>query len=238
VIEAARLNYKYVKGIILLSPISSGLKIALNNYDSSKYKEIDVFCNDLKIDQISVPIYIIHGQEDELIKVKHCQNMAKKAKRVKEWYPVEGNHNNIIQRYRYKFYSNVKNFLEIINEYAYDELTAKNNTNKETNNYANDSIPSFFNYNNNLCYNVDTSASPYNQTYMQQQKNFENISIKSSVKTINNKHKKDSSRKYVNNELKESMISDKKSLHNKNYSFNFKKDFLNSKIGSPSIHNK
>lgn len=94
--------------MILLSPIVSGLRLVMDNYDN---QEIDVFCNDNKISKIACPIFVIHGKKDEIIKYKHCLKMAKKIKHLKEWYPSEGNHNNIIERFRVKFYLNCKDFI-------------------------------------------------------------------------------------------------------------------------------
>ena len=103
--------------MILLSPITSGFKIALKKDEVDEdFKSMDVFCNDEKIENVIAPVFIIHGKQDDLIKFSQCKNMSKKVKKLREWYPAEGNHNNIITRYRFKFYQNVKNFIDIINE--------------------------------------------------------------------------------------------------------------------------
>jgi abhydrolase domain-containing protein 17 len=107
-------NKEGIVGIVLISPIASGLKIAFNERVSNELEKCDVFCNDQKIKNISIPVFIIHGKKDELINVSDCQAMAKKAKNALEWYPNEGTHNNIIDRYRKKFYEKVKLFMDQI----------------------------------------------------------------------------------------------------------------------------
>ena len=119
VINAAYSNYKNIKGIILLSPIASGLKIAFTSYNTNEKEEIDIFCNDSKISSINCPVFIIHGKNDELINITHCINMAKKVKKLKEWYPELGTHNNIPTFYRIEYYKELKQFLH--------SLTPQNN---------------------------------------------------------------------------------------------------------------
>lgn len=99
-----------ILGLLLLSPIASGLKIAFENV-GSKSNKYDIFCNDQKIKFIDIPILLIHGKNDKLIKYTDCQIMAKTAREIKEWYPDEGTHNNIIERYRKKYYDTTKAFI-------------------------------------------------------------------------------------------------------------------------------
>lgn len=84
------------------------MKIVINDYDN---KEVDVFCNDQKIQDIKCKIFIIHGQKDKLINIDHCRKMVKKVKQATYWFPSEGDHNNIINCYRVQFYNNCKKFI-------------------------------------------------------------------------------------------------------------------------------
>ncbi len=111
VIDYVNRTSKGIIGIILLSPIASGLKIAFNGMSKS-YKEYDVFNNDQKVNDISTPVYIIHGKLDKLIKIADIQEMAKSLKSRIEWYPDNGNHNNIISKYRYEYYQKTKSFID------------------------------------------------------------------------------------------------------------------------------
>ncbi len=109
--------YNDIKGVILLSPIASGIKLINPNIkmSSSELEKIDCFCNIGKVSEIKCPIFLIHGKQDEVIPYEQSLEMMKKMKYVYEWFPQRGNHTNIISKYRSKFYSKVKLFLDHLN---------------------------------------------------------------------------------------------------------------------------
>jgi hypothetical protein len=106
--------YSSIKGIVLISPIASGIKLidpkfSINTFELEK---IDVFCNLGKVSDISCPVFLIHGMQDDVIPQTQSFEMMKKIKYVYEWFPTRGNHFNITTKYRSKFYIKLKLFLE------------------------------------------------------------------------------------------------------------------------------
>lgn len=90
-------------------------------------EKVDIFCNYAKIQEITKPIFVIHGQKDELIQIADCKNMVKKGINIKTWYPEDGTHGNILTKYRYKFYQKVKAFIFQISQLEYDKNIEINN---------------------------------------------------------------------------------------------------------------
>ena len=113
---AAGDNYKGIKGVILISPIASGIKLFHPNVEISNndLEKIDVFCNLSKVREINCPVFLIHGKKDDIIPHNQSIEMLKKIKHVYEWFPSNGNHNNITSKYRAKFYLKVKLFIEFL----------------------------------------------------------------------------------------------------------------------------
>ena len=108
-----------IKALILLSPIVSGLKTFDKNLNISNedLNLIDFFSNISKIKEIYCPIFVIHGTKDEIIPYDQVVNMSKSIKRVYEWYPKMGDHNNILCRYRKDFYIKCKTFFEYLDTF-------------------------------------------------------------------------------------------------------------------------
>lgn len=105
--------FKKIKGIILLNPISSALRLMSHDSNVDKKNEIcDVFNNFNKINDVECPIFLIHGQLDDLIPYEQSIEMAKNIKKLYEWYPTHGDHNNILVKYRSKFIQKTNLFLE------------------------------------------------------------------------------------------------------------------------------
>lgn len=114
---AVQEEYSDIKGLILISPIGSGMKLvnpklSMNTVDLEK---IDVFCNLSKVSSINCPVFLIHGMQDEVIPQSQSKDMMNKIKCVYEWFPRAGTHTNILVKYRYKFYSKVKLFIDHLN---------------------------------------------------------------------------------------------------------------------------
>lgn len=75
-------------------------------------EKYDMFCNLTKAANIKCPVFLIHGGNDEVLPQDHSLQMMKKIKFVYEWFPPRGTHNNILTKYRGKFYSKIKLFFE------------------------------------------------------------------------------------------------------------------------------
>ena len=103
---------KYIRAIILLSPIASSIKLFADCSDNTGLEKIDVFCNLKKITEVNCPIFLIHGKKDEIIPFSQSEEMAKYIKIKHEWYPKNGDHGNILTKYRSKFFTKCKIFIE------------------------------------------------------------------------------------------------------------------------------
>lgn len=103
---------KYIRAIILLSPIASSIKLFADCSDNTGLEKIDVFCNLKKIKEVNCPIFLIHGKKDEIIPFSQSEEMAKYIKIKHEWYPKNGDHGNILTKYRLKFFTKCKIFIE------------------------------------------------------------------------------------------------------------------------------
>ena len=112
----SNINYKEINAIILLSPIVSGLKIVNQNLviSNEDLNRIDFFSNCSKITEISCPIFLIHGTKDEIIPIQQVIKMGRSIRKLYQWYPSKGDHNNIITKYRKKFYTKCKMFFDYI----------------------------------------------------------------------------------------------------------------------------
>ena len=74
-----------------------------------------IFCNLSKVSEISCPVFLIHGLQDEVIPSGQSLEMMTKIKNSIEWFPKRGNHSNITVKYRSKFLSEVRQFLDQLN---------------------------------------------------------------------------------------------------------------------------
>jgi surfactin synthase thioesterase subunit len=113
---ATNIKYKNLKAIILLSPIASGLKIVNHkiNISNEDLEEVDFFSNISKIKEVSCPIFLIHGQRDELIPYQQVLQMSKSIKKLYNWFPKSGDHNNIMSKHRVKFFSKCRMFFDYL----------------------------------------------------------------------------------------------------------------------------
>jgi predicted alpha/beta hydrolase family esterase len=113
---ASKRKYKNIKGMILLSPIVSGIKSVSQSVQISRddLETLDVFSNISKIKEVSCPVFIIHGAKDQIIPVEQVKEMSKEIGRPYKWYPREGDHNNIMSTYRRKFFNKCKMFFDYL----------------------------------------------------------------------------------------------------------------------------
>ena len=120
---AVHSTYSKINGIILISPIASGIKL-FNPKVSIKMddlEKIDVFCNLSKVENIRCPVFLIHGVQDDIIPHSQSIEMINKIKYVYDWFPNRGTHQNITTHYRYKFYAKIKLFIEHLKYFKKNE---------------------------------------------------------------------------------------------------------------------
>lgn len=98
--------FRGIKGIILMNPIATGYII--------KYQK-DMVSFDIKesLHRLNNKIFVMRGK-----KINNCININQSKIIVKEvstfytWYPSDGNHINIIKKYRSEFYHKIKFFIK------------------------------------------------------------------------------------------------------------------------------
>jgi predicted alpha/beta hydrolase family esterase len=125
---ATKRKYKNIKGVILLSPIASGIKSVSQSVQISRddLETLDVFSNISKIREVTCPVFIIHGEKDQVIPIEQVKEMSKQIGRLYEWYPKDGDHNNIMYLFRNKFYNRCRMFFDYLkiffNKHKNDEF--------------------------------------------------------------------------------------------------------------------
>ncbi|CAG9321167.1 unnamed protein product [Blepharisma stoltei] len=109
-----------VGGIVLQSPIASGLRIFSKKLKkSSKY---DLFNNIDKTPFIRCPVFIIHGTLDKEVPIRHGQWLHSKLNLAYPPYWVPGaGHNNIEILHKQEFFSALRKFITDLNKFHKSE---------------------------------------------------------------------------------------------------------------------
>jgi hypothetical protein len=115
---ATQEDYKGIKGIILISPISSGVRIISNDIkmkELERMKNYDIFYSIRGISNIRCNVLVIHGMKDNVIPFEGSKHLSKHILHLHEWFPKKGDNGNILTIYRTKFLIRVKSFIEYLN---------------------------------------------------------------------------------------------------------------------------
>lgn len=96
-------------GIILHSPLTSGLRLAFPNTRRTWF--FDAFPNIDKVPNISSPVLVIHGTEDEVIDISHGQAIHSLCQNPVPPLWVEGAGHNDIELFR-EYLERVKKFIK------------------------------------------------------------------------------------------------------------------------------
>lgn len=138
-----RTNQK-VMDIVAVSPTwvfsPTSLKTSSNESNQNKKKINETF---EIINQLEIPVFIIHGKEDKYVKYLLSLSLTRRIKKIMEWYPKKGKHLNIITTYRSKLYSKMMNFY--LGFYGKNSIKGKNFSY-----LSNDTSFNKFSHNNNL----------------------------------------------------------------------------------------
>mmetsp|Transcript_18135 Transcript_18135/g.33508 ORF Transcript_18135/g.33508 Transcript_18135/m.33508 type:complete len:329 (+) Transcript_18135:101-1087(+) len=101
-----------VRGIILHSPFTSGLRVIVKN--RGPLACCDIYPNINRIGRVSAPVLVIHGEEDQEVHCDHGKLLHAKVptehRRDPCWLPNAG-HNDIVDLYPDHFYQTVGRFL-------------------------------------------------------------------------------------------------------------------------------
>eukprot|EP01041_Mallomonas_annulata_P004266 gene4266-8489_t len=93
-----------VAGLILLSPISSGLRVLTSSRMLSCF---DIFPNIDRIKNVLCPVMIIHGMEDEEVNCNHGYSLQKNVPdtfQTPPWWVPKRGHNDIIDENEEEYY--------------------------------------------------------------------------------------------------------------------------------------
>jgi fermentation-respiration switch protein FrsA (DUF1100 family) len=101
-----------LKGLILHSPIASGLRILQPGLRQTLAN--DFFPNIEMIGYVRCPIMIIHGENDQVINIEHAKLLVGRAQTLMMvWWVEECGHEDIIEKRGNEFYRNVKKFMKL-----------------------------------------------------------------------------------------------------------------------------
>jgi len=92
----------WTNAIVLISPYESMLNVVVDENTAYTSSSLDMFNSKSKLDNVKCPVKIYHGKNDNLIKVKHSENLFKvlSNKTIQPTYFENCGHNDILQRIR------------------------------------------------------------------------------------------------------------------------------------------
>lgn len=83
-----------VSGVVLQSPLLSVLRTRLSENMAQAMQQADLFVNTHKINDVSCPVFVMHGEEDSIVPREHGEEICRKAPNsVRPWW-VEGHGHN------------------------------------------------------------------------------------------------------------------------------------------------
>lgn len=113
-------------GVILHSPLLSGIKVIDPQPDrccrpSCVYCCFDFFPNDRNVRSARCPVFVIHGQRDEIVPFYHGYRLDRMAPRPMHWpgyFPAHAGHNDIVETNARAYFEVLSGFLRKIAEAA------------------------------------------------------------------------------------------------------------------------
>lgn len=101
-----------VRGLILHSPIMSGLRVVAKN--RGPLCCFDIYPNINRIRNVKCPVFIIHGDEDEQVGFRHgvgLQEAVPEQYKTEPWWVKGGGHNDIVFNNYKEFFSRLKSYV-------------------------------------------------------------------------------------------------------------------------------
>ena len=117
---SSRNTFRELGGVVLISPSSSG---SINDYKQDnkiKRRKLSSMNSNYNVNDIACPVFLIHGQKDNIIPVYHSHELSEEIKYSGKsycWFPKKGTHYNIIYDLRLKFYRKFMYFLDLIERF-------------------------------------------------------------------------------------------------------------------------
>jgi len=111
---ASHPNYP-VSGVILHSPIASGLRIF--NFKVEKTNRNDLFPNSDLIEHVRAPVFIMHGEMDKEVAVRHGKLLSTKCKSLyNPWWVPEGGHDDLDLKFRRTYFLKLSRYLKSVKD--------------------------------------------------------------------------------------------------------------------------
>ena len=115
-------KYQELAGVVLLSPTSSGSYFSYLSElkNENKRKKHSTIHNESKINNISCPVFFIHGHKNSVVPVSQSIHLSEELKHSGKsyfWFPKQGTHDNILSELRPKFYKKFAYFLDLIERF-------------------------------------------------------------------------------------------------------------------------
>eukprot|EP00931_Biecheleriopsis_adriatica_P036127 TRINITY_DN20822_c0_g1_i1.p1 TRINITY_DN20822_c0_g1~~TRINITY_DN20822_c0_g1_i1.p1 ORF type:complete len:282 (+),score=64.33 TRINITY_DN20822_c0_g1_i1:133-978(+) len=108
-VEESSKSPRDVAGVLLQSPLESGARAVLGPVTAWVGYGLDIFKNYEKIENISAPVFIMHGTADEVVPFHNGEALQAKLQRPYEMYKAEGyGHNNMPQE---MCFDHIKDFI-------------------------------------------------------------------------------------------------------------------------------
>mmetsp|Transcript_23457 Transcript_23457/g.54190 ORF Transcript_23457/g.54190 Transcript_23457/m.54190 type:complete len:430 (+) Transcript_23457:109-1398(+) len=110
---------KPIGGAILHSPLLSGIKVIDPQPDrccrpSTMYQCFDFYPNDRRLQCVTCPVFVIHGQSDEIIPFYHGFRLHEACPRPQRWppyFPEQAGHNDVVESDTRAYFGEVSNFI-------------------------------------------------------------------------------------------------------------------------------
>jgi len=117
---------RQVGGIVLHSPLLSGIKVVDPQPDSCcrpscVWHCFDFYPNDRWMKKLSCPVFIMHGQRDDIIPFYHGQRLYKACPKASRWppyFPARAGHNDLVETDMQMYFGEVSSFLEDMKKIA------------------------------------------------------------------------------------------------------------------------
>lgn len=113
-------------GIILHSPLLSGIKVVDPKPDSCcrpscVWSCFDFYPNDRRMKTLTCPVFIMHGQRDDIIPFYHGYRLHKACPKHSRWpayFPARAGHNDLVETDMRAYFGEISSFLHDIKRIA------------------------------------------------------------------------------------------------------------------------
>ncbi|CAJ1353006.1 unnamed protein product, partial [Effrenium voratum] len=117
---------KQLGGAVLHSPLLSGIKVVDPKPDaccrpSCVWSCFDFYPNDRRVRQLLCPLFVMHGQRDDIIPFYHGFRLHKACPKQHRWpayFPARAGHNDLVETDMRAYFSEVSSFLQDVRRIA------------------------------------------------------------------------------------------------------------------------